>query len=70
VSSQLPEPATRRDYVVNDEALDDMRERALAAHVIARLAEQPHRDLADQQAWTAHLEKLGIAASRSIPNAY
>ena len=55
------------DYVVNDEALDYMRERALAAHVIARLAEHPDRHLADQQAWTAHLEKLGIPPSRSIP---
>jgi hypothetical protein len=56
------------DYVVNDEALDYMRERALAAHVIARLAEHPDRHLADQQAWTAHLEKLGIAALKVNPD--
>jgi hypothetical protein len=53
------------DYVVNDAALAYMRERALAAHVIARLSEHPDRYFADQAAWAAHLEKLGIA-SRSI----
>ena len=45
-----------------------MRERALAAHVIARLAEHPDRDFADQAAWTAHLEKLGIAALKVNPD--
>ena len=40
------------DYVVNAEALAYMRERALAAHVIARLVEHPDRCFADQQAWT------------------
>jgi hypothetical protein len=56
------------DYVVNDAALAYMRERALAAHVIARLAEHPDRDFADQAAWTAHLEKLGIAALKVNPD--
>lgn len=56
------------DYVVNDAALAYMRERALAAHVIARLAEHPDRYFADRQAWTAHLEKLGIAALKVNPD--
>jgi len=56
------------DYVVNDEALAYMRERALAGHVIARLAEHPDRCFADQAAWTAHLEKLGIAALKVKPD--
>ena len=56
------------DYVVNNEALAYMRERALAAHVIARLAEHPERSFADQAAWTAHLEKLGIAALKVTPD--
>jgi hypothetical protein len=49
------------DYIVNAEALAYMRERALAAHVIARLAEHPDRCFADREAWNAHLEKLGIS---------
>jgi Transposase IS66 family len=56
------------DYVINDAALAYMHERALAAHVIARLTEHPDRYFADQQAWTAHLEKLGIAALKVNPN--
>jgi hypothetical protein len=61
--------AGHSDYVVNDEALAYMRERALAAHVIARLAEHPDRCFADQATWTAHLEKLGIAALKAHPDA-
>jgi hypothetical protein len=55
------------DYIVNDEALAYMRERALAGHVIARLVEHPDRCFADQAAWNAHLAKLGIAALKSLP---
>ena len=56
------------DYVINDEALAYMRERALAAHVIARLAEHPDRCFADQAAWNVHLEKLGIVALKVHPD--
>jgi Transposase IS66 family len=56
------------DYVVNDQALAYMGERALAAHVIARLADHPNRCFADQAAWTAHLETLGIAALKVNPD--
>ena len=56
------------DYVVNDAALAYMRERALAGHVIARLAEHPDRCFADQTAWNAHLEKLGIAVLKVNPD--
>jgi hypothetical protein len=55
------------DYVINDAALAYMHERALAAHVIARIAEHPDRSFADQAAWTAHLEKLGVPALKSLP---
>jgi hypothetical protein len=48
------------DYVVNAEALAYMRERALAGPVIARLEGHPQRVFADQAAWQAHLERLGI----------
>src|SRR5450755_1665694 len=56
------------DYVINAAALTYMRERSLAAHVIARLAEYPNRCFANQEAWNAHLEKLGIAALRVNPD--
>ena len=48
-----------RDYVVNAEALAYMRQRALAGPVIASLAEHPSH-FADEAAWSAHLERLGI----------
>ncbi|HZD90947.1 MAG TPA: transposase [Pseudolabrys sp.] len=55
------------DYVINAEALAYMRERALAAHVIARLLEHPDRRFAGQEAWNAHLERLGISALKVNP---
>jgi hypothetical protein len=56
------------DYVINAETLAYMRERALAAHVIARLAEHPDRCLCDRTAWNAHLDALGITALKVSPD--
>jgi len=56
------------DYLINDEAIIYMRERALADHVIARLLEHPARSFADQTAWNTHLEKLGISALKVNPD--
>jgi len=56
------------DYIINAEALAYMRERALGPHVIARLDEHPDRSFADQQAWHAHLDKLGIAQLKVNPD--
>ncbi len=56
------------DYIINAEALAYMRERALAAHVIARLVEHPDRCFAGQKAWNAHLEMLGISALKVNPD--
>jgi hypothetical protein len=56
------------DYVVNDAALNYMRERALAGPIIARLAEHRDRQFADPQAWQAHLERLGISELTVTPN--
>jgi len=56
------------DYVISAEALAYMRERALASHVIARLIEHPDRYFADQKAWNAHLERLGISALKVNPD--
>jgi Transposase IS66 family len=56
------------DYVINAEALDYMRQRALSEPVIARLAEHPVQFFADQVAWTVHLDRLGISALKVNPD--
>jgi len=56
------------DYVINAEALAYMHERALAAHVITRLAEHPDRCFPDRKAWNAHLDVLGITALKVSPD--
>jgi Transposase IS66 family len=56
------------DYVVNDEALAYMRERALSGPAIAQLSQHAERVFADRAAWTAHLQWLGIAALTVHPN--
>jgi hypothetical protein len=56
------------DYVVNAEALCYMRQRALSAALITRLAEHPDHVFADHAAWRAHLDRLGIAALKINPD--
>jgi hypothetical protein len=53
--------AGHTDYVINDAALDYMREHALAGPVIQQLAAHPQRRFADAAAWMVHLEQFGIA---------
>jgi hypothetical protein len=60
--------AGHSDYLINDEAIAYMHERALAGHVIARLLAHPDRCFADQLAWNAHLDQLGISALKVNPN--
>jgi len=60
--------AGHTDYVINDAALDYMREHALAGPVIRQLAAHRQRQFADQAAWTRHLEQLGIAALQVTPD--
>ena len=60
--------AGHTDYVINDAALAYMRGRALAGPVIRELAGQPQRHFADQVAWQAHLDRLGISALRVTPD--
>jgi hypothetical protein len=60
--------AGHTDYVINDAALGYMRARALAGPVIRELAGQPQRHFADQAAWQAHLDRLGISALRVTPD--
>jgi hypothetical protein len=56
------------DYVINAEALAYMRRRSLAGSVIASLAQHPEHHFADEAAWSAHLERLGIAALTVTPD--
>ena len=60
--------AGHSDYVINAEALAYMRQRSLAGPVIARLAEHSDQVFADQAAFTAHLDRLGISALKVNPD--
>jgi hypothetical protein len=56
------------DYVINAEALAYMRQRNLAAHVITRLADHRDRQFGDQNAFSAHLKKLGLTDLKVNPD--
>lgn len=56
------------DDVINAEAVDDMRRRALSGPVIARLTADPARHFADEAAWRRHLDRLGISALTVTPD--
>src|ERR1700690_1113488 len=60
--------AGHTDYTINDAALEYMREHALAGTVVQRLATHKRRQFADEQAWTRHLECLGIAGLAVTPD--
>jgi len=60
--------AGHTDYVINQAALDYMRERALAGPVISQLAAHRQTRFADRAAWQAHLDRLGISALRVTPD--
>jgi hypothetical protein len=56
------------DYVVNEAALDYMREHDLSGAVIQKLAGHPQRQFADAGAWKHHLEQLGITDLQVTPD--
>jgi hypothetical protein len=60
--------AGHTDYVVNDAALDYMRARSLSGSVMSQLAAAPQSRFADDNAWQAHLQRLGIADLQVMPN--
>jgi len=60
--------AGHTDYVLNDAALDYMREHALAGPLIQRLATHEQRQFADEKAWMDHLEQLGLAGLPVTPD--
>jgi hypothetical protein len=60
--------AGHADYAVNQAALAYMRGRALAGSVISQLATHRQTRFADQAAWQAHLDRLGISALQVTPD--
>ena len=61
--------AGHSDYVINTEALDYMRQRALSSPVIARLAEHPQRFFTSQVAWDRSSRPPRHLGSRGQPRA-
>jgi len=60
--------AGHTDCVINDAALDYMRQHALAGPVVQQLAAHPQQRFADLTAWTRHLEQLGVAGLLVTPD--
>lgn len=60
--------AGHTDFVLNDAAFDYMRGRALSAPLIDCLAAHPETTFADQDAWSAHLDRLGFTALTTTPD--
>jgi len=60
--------AGHTDYVVNDVALEYMREHDLSGPVVRQLAGHAPRQFAEQAAWQRHLEQLGSPRLRSPPS--
>ena len=60
--------AGHTDYVINDAALDYMRDHALAGALVQRLATHERRQFADDRAWLDHLEQLGLAGLQVTPD--
>jgi hypothetical protein len=56
------------DYVINDEALAYMRSRALSGAVIQQLTQHETKHFANQAAWQAHLDRLGISDLAVTPD--
>ena len=54
--------AGHTDYVLNEAAFGYLRSRGLPGPLIARLAEAGDTRFADQAAWQAHLNRLGIVS--------
>jgi len=60
--------AGHTDYVVNEVALDYMREHALAGQLVQKPAAHEQRLFADKAAWLRHLEHLGMTDLQVTPD--
>ena len=52
--------AGQEDYIINDAALDYMRQRKVAPDIIGKLAAHPETSFASQMAWYDHLIRLRL----------
>jgi Transposase IS66 family len=59
--------AGHTDYVINDAALDYMRDHALAGTLVQQLATHEQRRFVDEKAWIGHLERLGMTDQQVTP---
>jgi hypothetical protein len=60
--------AGHTDYVINDAALDYMREHAMAGTLVRQLALHEQRQFADEKAWKGHLQQLGLPGLQVTPD--
>jgi hypothetical protein len=60
--------AGHTDYVLNDAAYGYMRKHSLSAGLIAQLMAEPQTRFADQTAWLAHLDRLGLTGLDVTPD--
>jgi hypothetical protein len=60
--------AGHTDYVINDAALDYMREHAMAGTLVRQLALHEQRQFADEKAWKGHLQQLGLTGLQVTPD--
>ena len=60
--------AGHTDYVLNEAAYDYMRKHDLSAPLIARLMAEPQTCFAAEEAWLAHLTRLGLTALTVTPD--
>ena len=60
--------AGNTDYVINDAALDYMRDHNMAGPLVQLFAGHEQRRFADEKAWMLHLERLGLTALDVTPD--
>ena len=60
--------AGHTDYVINDAALDYMREHGLAGSLVGKLVAHEQWRFADEQAWIDHLDTLGLTGFEVTPD--
>jgi hypothetical protein len=60
--------AGHTDFVVNQAALDYMRDHDLAGPLVGKLAAHEQRRFADEQAWIDHLDVLGLTGLEVTPS--
>jgi hypothetical protein len=60
--------ASDTGYQINDAALEYMRDHGLPKKLVRRLGDHQSRVFADQRAWMAHLQALGITEIRVHPD--